>query len=170
MTFSKPCISILSIALFLSSCFKLGGPCEEPIRIYDAGIGITFKNNAGHYLYRERFPIYDVDSLEITDQYGHLLKQYRQQAQIPDSPFFYNEIQLSGIYNDSTDKNVFDAEVCKKIYIRYYHNNVDSIKVCFKAAKRKCGSNFDYFNIYYKDQLLLATRNTVFAQMELINH
>lgn len=73
-----PVFMFLLLLLFTGgvSCFKSGGPCEEPIWASDAYLILTFKDAAGRNLYEQYNPLYSKDSLKITDPDGQEVRQF----------------------------------------------------------------------------------------------
>lgn len=159
---------IFSFPLLLSSCFKKGGPCEEPLNLGLSAVLVTFKNATGEYLYKEINPLYSKDSLKVFDQHNNQLLLLSQFNQIPNTYFKYHEISFGTIYDARTDQSSFNSEICKSYVIQYSYNERDTVQTCFKSKKTKCGSVFDYLKVYHKGRLLDSVQNTVFAQITLI--
>ena len=161
-------VFVFSSPLLLFSCFKKGGPCEEPLNLGLSEVRVTFKNAAGEYLYKEINPPYRKDSLKVFDQNGNTLLLLSQRQQIPDTYFAYNEISFGAIYDARTDQSSFNSEICKSFVIHYGYNERDTVQTCFKSKKTKCGAVFEYLKVYHKGRLLDSVQNTVFAHIILI--
>lgn len=162
-------LSFLSLVLTSASCAKTGGPCEEPLNINESEVVVTFKNQAGDYLYKEINTIYNKDSLKVFDYYGNQLFLLSHLKQIPNTNFSYHVISFGDIYNDQTDKSSFNSELCKDFIIRYYYNRTDTVQTCFKSKETKCGSVFETLKVYHKGQLLTSVTNDAAAHITLIN-
>lgn len=159
---------ILCCSLFLSSCFKKGGPCEETLNLGLSEVLVSFKNAAGEYLYKEINPLSNKDSLKVFDQNGNQLLLLSHFNQIPNTHFKYHEISFGPIYDDRTDQSSFNSELCKIFIVQYSYNERDTVQTCFKSKKTKCGSVFETLKVYHKGQLLDSVQNTVFAHITLI--
>ncbi len=73
----------------------------------------------------------------------------------------YWDLSFGNIYNQTTDANSFNSEICKNYVVKYKYNGTDTIKACFKAKTTECGSVFETLKVYYKGQLVgSVTDNT----------
>lgn len=150
------------------SCIKAGGPCESPLNVNQSEVVVIFKNAAGKYLYEEINPLYNKDSLKVFDQYGNRLTILSKLNQIPNTSMRYFELSFGNLYDNSTDQPAFNSEICKDFFIKYIHNEVDSLNVCFRAKKTKCGSVFETLKVYHNGQLLASTSNDTYSLITLI--
>lgn len=166
-------LSFLLLSIFISLiifCCRQGGPCEEPATIYSSGIAISFKDSTGKYLYAEANPLYNKDSLKIFDPFGNNLPISSVLALVPNSVNRYYVLQFRGIYDETTDAGSFNAELCKSFTVQYKYNERDTLRVCFKSKKTKCGSVFESLKLFNKGQLLATYQNDVFAEITLVKH
>ena len=140
-------ITSLVILLFsYSSCIK-GGRCEEAPNLNNSSIQVILKDKTtGKYLYAEVNPIYNIDSIKIYDENNNELILLKNLNNIPNSPSRYWEVNFGNIYNPQTDANAFNTEVCRNFIVKYTHNQVDTIKTCFKAKNTRCFPIFEYLN------------------------
>lgn len=150
----------ISITLVSSSCRK-GGKCEQAFNVNQSEIVVTFKDAAtGNYLYSQTNPLYNRDSLKVFDPNGNsmvILKALRINST---SYVEYWDLSFGNLYDQSTDANSFNTEICKKYVVKYKYNETDTITVCFKAKKTECGSVFENLNVYHKGQLIGSETNT----------
>lgn len=151
-----------------TACFKSGGPCEEPYFVEDSVLGITFKDASGKYLYSEVSPLYPKDSLKVFNQEGEQLLLFSHLNVIPNSVMRYHEIEFGPLYRKSSDEASFSQEVCKNFIVQYRHTEKDTLSVCFKAEKKKCGSEFETLRVYHKGKELANLSSGVAAQIILI--
>lgn len=159
----SPFVLILfACIIFFAGCIKAGGKCEMALNVRDAAISFTFKDNAtGKYLYPRSNAIYNIDSLKIFDESNNNYTIFKGLSSTHDNPEIYWNISIAGIYNQQTDANAFNGEVCKKFIIKYTYNEIDTIRACFKAKETKCGSQFEYLNVVYKGVLIGSVTNTI---------
>lgn len=163
-----PVFMFLLLLLFTGgvSCFKSGGPCEEPIWASDAYLILTFKDAAGRNLYEQYNPLYSKDSLKITDPDGQEVRQFSHlKYSTPTSA--YHEIGFA-IYKIPADDVSFSREVCKDFVIRYRANETDTLSVCFRSAKRKCGSKLSSLSVSHRGIELLQAENTISGDITVV--
>lgn len=159
---------IINIFCF-SSCGKSGGPCELPYNVNSSEVVVAFKDKAtGNYLYARSNPLYNKDSLKVFDENGNRLIVLSALNQIPNSISQYWDIGFGPLFNFQTDQSSFDAEKCKLFTIKYLHNQTDTVNVCFKAKKTKCGSVFETLKVYHKNILIGSTTNTTGVLVTII--
>lgn len=154
--------TILVCILFCLGCIKAGGRCEMADDVRNSAWAFSFKDNAiGKYLYREFSPLYKIDSLKVYDENNQQLIVNKSLDNIPDSASRYYKVSFWKPYNQQTDAGAFNGEVCRNFIIKYAYNEADTIKACFKAKETKCGSVFEYLNIFYKGELVGSVSNNV---------
>lgn len=144
-----------------SSCIKSEGKCELVSDIYrSSSVQVTFKDGVtGKYLYEDSpFALYNKDSIKIFDENGNRLILLYGTNRDPITAVFYWEINFGNIFNSQTDAASFNTEMCKNYVVKYKYNEIDTIKVCFKAVRTECGALFDPIKAYHKGQLR-ATEN-----------
>ena len=146
-----------------SGCVKTGGNCELPDRVENSSFVFIFKDKStGNYLYTPyTTSIYKIDSLKILDEQNNSYIIRKSSNNVPNSPQTYWDISIAPIYRSQTDAGSFTNEVCKKYFIKYAYNEVDTIKVCFMSKNTKCGSQFSHLNLFYKGDLIGSTSNEV---------
>lgn len=164
----KSFYALLAFVLISNSCGKVGGPCEEPLNVNNSEVVVTFKNEAGDYLYKEINSPYNKDSLRVFDQYGNQLILLSHFDQIPNTSFKYHVISFGDIYEDATDKISFDSQLCKNFIVQYSYNEKDTVQTCFKSKKTECGSVFETLTVFHKGQLLTSVTNDAAAHITLI--
>lgn len=128
-------------------------------------IAVNFKDATGKYLYAELNPTYNKDSLKVFDQQGNSLIILSSLNQIPNTSNRYYVLSFGNIYDQRTDANSFNTELCKDFIVQYKYNEKDTIKACFKSQTTKCGSVFEILKIYYNDQLVETIANNTFANI-----
>ncbi len=150
----------LLFTLIITGCSKTP-KCEEHFNVNQSEIVVAFKDQAtGKYLYSEVNPLYNKDSLKVFEPNGNSFIISSGLNQIPNTSNRYWDLSFGNIYNQSTDANSFDSEICKNYIVKYKHNETDTIKACFKAKKTECGSVFETLKVYYKGQLVGSVTNT----------
>jgi hypothetical protein len=143
-----------------NSC-KSGGKCDLALNVNQSEVVVAFKQaSTGKYLYSEFNPTYNKDSLKVFDPEGNSLIILSSLNQIPNTSSRYWELSFGNIYNTATDGAAFDSYVCKNYLIKYSYKETDTIKVCFKARRTKCGSVFDPLEVYYKSSIVGSATNT----------
>lgn len=162
----------LTTILLSISCNKLCSGYR--VSIESAGLIINFFNTANNeYFYPENKNLspYNIDSLTIRDSKENLLQTDFQLNQDPRNPLKrINVVEEYPIFTDSSDDQAFNKEEIKFLYIKYNYNTLDTLKLIFKAKKQKCGNVFEYLKVYYKDSLLLNSKNTTDAFIITLNH
>lgn len=145
-----------------SSC-KKGGRCEGAYNIKNQSeVVVTFiDQTTGKYLYSEMNPLYDKNSLKVIDPLGNSLIILSDLNQIPNTYHRYYGLSFGNIYNNSTDEISFNSEICKNYIVKYSFNESDTIQVCFKAQKTRCGSKFETIKVYHKGKEVAAEKNTI---------
>lgn len=165
--------SILLITIVLIcgvSCIK-GGRCEGALNVNQSEIVVTFKDQAtGKYLYSEVNPLYNKDSLEVFDPSGNALVILRVLRVNPGTLSKYWDLSFGNLYNQTTDANSFNAEICKGYILKYKYNVIDTIKVCFKAKNTKCGSKFETLKVYHRGATIRMGTNTTGMQVTVIKN
>lgn len=148
--------------IIISSC-KKGRPCEEPYNIKSQSeVVVTFIDKAtGKYLYSEMNPLYDKDSLKVIDPMGNSLVILSALNQIPNTYNRYYVLSFGNIYSNPVDEASFNSETCKNYIVKYSFNESDTIQVCFKAQKTKCGSKFETIKVYQNGQEVGSETNTI---------
>lgn len=155
------------VILQASSC-KKGGKCEEALNVNQSSIEVIFKDqNSGKYLYSEVNPLYNKDSLKIFDPLGNSLVLLTSLSTIPGTSSRYWRINFGNVYNQQTDANSFDIEICKYFVVKYSYNESDTIKTCFKSIKTECGSVFETLKVFNKDLLLVTVNNETFTEITI---
>lgn len=147
----------LLITLFVLSCGKKGGECEEAIdATRTSEIVILFKDKVtGRYLYSELNPMYSKENLQITDLNGNkfaLLSFLRSAPDNNNQGVYY--ISFGAIYNSQTDFVAFDREICKTFLVNYNSDEVDTLETCFRLMKTRCGAVFSPIKVYKNGCLL----------------
>jgi hypothetical protein len=161
------------IAIFLlNSCIK---PCiESRLSIEGAGLVVNFFNTGNNeYFYPENTSLspYKIDSLRVKDSKENLLRTDYQLNLDPRNPLTkFNVVDIYPIFITTDDQAAYDREQTKFIYIKYNYNTFDTLKLVFKARKEKCGNNFEYLKIYYKNILLLENHNNLGPFVFTLNH
>lgn len=144
-----------------SSC-KKGGRCEGAYNIKNQSeVVVTFiDETTGKYLYSEMNPMYDKDSLKVFDPLGNslvILKKLR----INSATFAeYWDLSFGNVYDDRIDEASFNSEICKNYIVKYSFNESDTLQVCFKAQKTKCGSRFESLKVIQNGQEVGYGTNT----------
>jgi len=151
------------LLLSLTSCKKSKPPCEGAFNIKtQSEVVVTFiDKTTGKYLYSETNPMYDKDSLKVFDNTGNSLIILSALNQIPNTYNRYYVLSFGNIYNELTDEDSFNSEICKDYIIKYSVNEPDTIQVCFKSEKTQCGSKFDTIKVYHDGQEVGFATNTI---------
>lgn len=147
---------ILFICLLtgFEACRK-GGPCEEPLFVTNSGLTIDFiEESSGKYMYEEFFPLYDIDSLKITDEEGDSYDIDESYKLVPGSIVSFTQASFGPLFIRGKDENSFDEKIEKQYYIQYKVGDMDTIIVKYKSEKTKCGSHFDPLEVYQRGFLL----------------
>ena len=154
-------VTLISLSIFGYGCRK-GGRCETPLNVNQSEAVVTFKDiNSGNYLYREVGPVYNIDSLKILDENNQSLILLKDLDLIPNSSSRYWSVSFGPIYNTQTDAESFNSELCKDYVVKYSYNETDTLKICFKSKKTRCGSVFETLKVYQKEKLIgTETNNT----------
>lgn len=144
------------------SC-KKGGACEGAYNIKNQSeVVVTFIDQAtGRYLYSEMNPLYNKDSLKVIDPLGNSLVILSALNQIPNTYERYFVLSFGNIYDSRTDEASFNSEICKDYIVKYTSSESDTIHVCFKAQKTKCGSKFETIKVYQNNQQIGSAKNTI---------
>ena len=155
-----------------SRCVKRSdGDCDLPPNVNRSSINITFIDSlSGKYLYAESNPVYNVDSLKIFDPIGNSLFLLKSSNNIPNSSLAYWVINFGNLYEQQTDANSFNAEICKNFLVKYSYNLSDTIQVCFKSKSIKCGSVFETLKVYHKGHLLTTVTEDTFAEITIFKN
>ncbi len=152
---------IVTFAISYSSCKKSGGECEEPLDIRQSEVNIIFiDSGSSKYIYTQINPLLNKDSLKVFDPSGNSLIILKSLSVEPTPP--YNEfwkLSFGNIYDQRTNTNAFNTEICKEFIVQYQHNDWDTITTCFKAQKTECGSVFESLKVFYKGKLLATENN-----------
>lgn len=162
---SKLILMAISLLLCFSfiSCRK-HGRCEEPIMVEQSIVNVTFiDKNTGKYLYSEVNPLYNKDSLKVFDPSGNSLVILKAKRINTTSLKEYWDLSFGKIYNPLTDQPSYTSEICKDYTIQYSDNEKDSVTVCFKSKKTKCGSVFETLKIYHQGELIGYETNKTYA-------
>lgn len=159
---------LLTMITGSAACFKAGGPCEEPNFVENSEVGVTYKDASGNYLYAEINPLYPKDSLKVFGQDGEQLILLSHLNMIPNSYMRYHEISFGPLYKKPDDESSFSQEICKNFIVQYRHNERDTLSVCFKAEKMRCGSEFETLRVYHKGKELANVSGEVAAHISLI--
>lgn len=163
------------LALFTATLLcECGKPCFETRGIEGAGLTITFFHIANNeYFYPENTNLspFNIDSLQVKDSKGNLLRNPSSLDQDPLNPLkrFYM-VSIYPIFMPIDDQAAFETEQTKYIYIKYNHNTFDTLKIVFKARKEKCINNFEYVKAYYKNTLLAESYNKPQGLLFKLNH
>ena len=152
--------------LIFASCHKTP-KCELPKNVSQSEIIVIFKDKTGRYLYEENNALYDKDSLKVFDPSGNSLVILKSLDNIPNSSLRYWRLSFGNIFNQQTDANSFNTEICKNYIIKYTYDESDTLQVCFKSKKTECGSVFETLNIYQRKQLLAAINNETYAEIAI---
>ncbi len=146
---------LIFLILIFSSCRK-GGKCEEAFDISRASeVVVTFKDAVtGKYLYEVISPLYNKDSLKVFDEGANSLIILKKTNTDINTNIQYWNLSFGNIYNSRTDASSFNSEVCRNFIVKYTYNEIDTLKVCFKARKTDCGSVFDPIKVFHKGQLI----------------
>jgi hypothetical protein len=153
-------IFVLHFLLQSSSCRK-GGKCEEALDVVQSGLICIFKNASGSYLYTEANPIYNKDSLIISDETGRKLSIVPQLQLIPNTSSRYWQFDFGPLFIPLLDADSFNKEVCRNYYIRYKYNESDTLKICFIAQKTDCGSIFKSLKVFSKTGSLITEASNI---------
>lgn len=158
VVFLLTCCAIVT----LTSC-KKGGRCEGAYNIKNQSeVVVTFiDKTSGKYLYSEMNPLYDKDSLKVFDSFGNKLVILSALNQIPNTNNRYFVLSFGNIYNNPTDETSFNSEICKNYIVKYSFNESDTIQVCFKAQKTRCGSKFETIKVIQNGQEVGSETNTI---------
>lgn len=164
------CLSYYLLILIFASCVKTRR-CELPLNVNQSAISIIFKDSvSGKYIYTENNSLYNKDSIKIFDPQGTSLFLLFAHNQLPDAPVTFWIINFGNIYNQQTDKNSFNNEICKNYIISYTSHEFDTLKVCFKSKETKCGSVFESLKVYYKNQLISTTKNNTGSTITILKN
>lgn len=146
----------------ISSC-KKGQKCHGVYNIKNQSeVVVTFiDKTSGKYLYSEMNPLYDKDSLKVFDSFGNKLVILSALNQIPNTNNRYYVLSFGNIYNNPTDETSFNSEICKNYIVKYSFNESDTIQVCFKAQKTRCGSKFETIKVIQNGQEIGSETNTI---------
>lgn len=162
-------LSFLCILIF-ESCIKTP-QCELPLNVNQSAINVIFKDSAsGKYLYTENNSLYNKDSIKIFDPQGTSLFLLFAHNQLPDAPVTFWIINFGNIYNPNTDENSFNSEICKDYIISYTIHESDTLRVCFKSKKTRCGSVFETLKVYYKMKLISTTKNNTGSTITILKN
>jgi hypothetical protein len=170
----KPKI-IISVTVFLFlSCTK-PFVCEETERLEDSFLLIDpYHTTLGNYFYPEdefRSP-YKKDSLKVFNEDGKKFELVRFLLNSdPANPLnrIYT-ISVAPAFIIPDDKDAFESEKTRNIYLKYNHNTSDTLTLVFKAYKTKCkGSLYEYLKIYHRNQLIYSVTKNTYAEFKL-NH
>ncbi len=154
--------------MIFPSCHKTP-KCESPRNVNQSSINVTFKDQiTGKYLYTENNSLYNKDSIKIFDPGGNSLFLLFSQNQLNGSPTAFWVVNFGNIYDQQTDANSFDTEICKNYIIKYYYNESDTLQVCFKSKKTECGSVFETLKIYQRGKLLYSAKNTTDTEITIL--
>lgn len=146
--------------LIFTECHKTPR-CELPRNVNQSSISVIFKDSlSGKYLYTENNSLYNKDSIKIFDPGGNSLFLLFDKNQLNGTPTEFWLINFGNIYDQQTDANSFNTEICKNYIIKYYYNESDTLQVCFKSKKTECGSVFETLKIYQRGKLLDSAKNT----------
>lgn len=155
-------IFLLSTTITITSC-KSGGPCEGAYNIKNQSeVVVTFIDKAtGRYLYSETNPLCNKDSLKVFDGSGKSLVILSALNQIPNTYDRYYVLSFGNIYSNLTDETSFNSEICKDYIVKYSNAESDTVQVCFKAQKTKCGSKFETIKVFHAGQQVGSATNAV---------
>lgn len=156
--------------IIFANCHKTPR-CESPKNISQSEIVVIFKDKTtGRYLYEENNALYNKDSLKVFDTSGNSLVILKSLYNIPNSSLRYWRLSFGNIFNQQTDANSFNTEICKNYILKYTYDESDTLQVCFKSKKTECGSVFETLNIYQRKQLLAAINNETYAEITIIKN
>lgn len=163
---------MLLLLLSAATCKKIKPPCEEPFNIKtQSEVVVTFIDRAtGKYLYSEMNPLYDKDSLKVIDPTGNSLIILSALNQIPNTYNRYYVLSFGNIYNNITDENSFNSEICKNYIVKYSFNESDTIQVCFRSQKTKCGSKFETIKVIHDGQQVGIATNTIGISVTILKN
>jgi hypothetical protein len=165
-----PCLSYYLLIVIFVSCVKTPN-CELPLNVNQSAINIIFKDSvSGKYLYTEDYSLYNKDSIKIFDPQGTSLFLLFAHNQLPDAPVTFWIINFGNIYDQRTDEISFNNEICKDYIISYNSQESDTLKVCFKSKKTKCGSVFETLKVYYKMKLISTTKNNTGSTITILKN
>lgn len=170
-TMKKTTVSFLFLfILIFTECHKIQ-KCESPRNVNQSSINVTFKDQiTGKYLYTENNSLYNKDSIKIFDPEGNSLFLLFSQNQLNGTPTAFWVINFGNIYDQQTDANSFNTEICKNYIVKYYYNESDTLHVCFKSKKTGCGSVFETLKIYQREKLLDSVENTTDTEITIIKN
>ena len=154
--------------IFALSC-KKKNECEEPEFITNSGLTISFvTKSTGKYLYAEVSPIYNIDTLKVLNSNGIELRLLKSLQTIPNSFSNYYRVDFGPLYSQNLDQESFNNEICRNFFIKYKHNEIDTLNVCFKSVNKVCGSVFSTLKVYYKNQQILNEINVTGSELTLL--
>ena len=161
-------IFFLSLTLF--SCRK---PCIHVKGLNSSSMAITFFNsrdNEYFYLLHEQLSPFKRDSLKVSSSDGFTLRHVFGLNQSPANPLktFY----VAGIaptFDTQSDKDAFDREKTKYLYIQYNHNTFDTLQLVFKAKKTDCADEYEYLKVYHRNKLIASVTNDYQIEF-MLNH
>lgn len=166
----KKVLITLTIVVFI--CFiscKKKKECEEPPFITNSSLTISFIDKVtGKYLYSEVAPSYNIDSLKVLNNAGVELVLLKSLQTIPNSFSTFHRIDFGPLFDQNLDQESFNNQICRKFFIKYKHNETDTLNVCFKSTNLVCGSVFSTLKVYYKNQLILDKTNVDGSELNLL--
>jgi hypothetical protein len=154
-----------------NSCIK---PCIEAKGLFSTGMTITFfqiGNNEYFYPEDEWLSPYKKDSLKVTDSDGFDLRIASSLNQSPTNRLkrFY-VVGIAPVFDVQLDRNAFQVERTKYLYINYDYKTSDTLKLIFKAKKTKCADVYEYMKIYHRNLLIHSVENTASGLVFTLNH
>ena len=162
------CILIGAYVFVAASCIKKGGRCEEVPTIENSSITLHITDSAtGEYIYQEFQSPYNKDSFKVRDPQGNDLLILSLLDKIPGTLNNYYYMDFGPLFDTGLDEDSFERDVCKKYIIYYSANETDSLDICFRSRKEKCGAVFSSLKVYHHDQLISSLRDSISAHIFL---
>ncbi len=153
--------TFIFVLLYSVIGFRCVKPCHHVKGLASASLTVNFFHQSNNeYFYPSDYwtSPFSKDSLMISDSQGYILRHSYSLNESPVNPLkkFY-VIGLGPIFDIQLDKNAFNVESTKFIYIKYNHNTSDTLKLVFKAKKTECADAYDYLKVYRQNNLIAST-------------
>jgi hypothetical protein len=150
--------------LLILTCSTLGASCVKTCHhvkgLSSAGMTVTMFhafNNEYFYPQDEWRSPFRKDSLMISDSQGFTLRQSFSLKSEPINPLnAYYVVGFAPIFDIQLDKDAFNVESTKFIYIKYSYNTSDTLKMVFKTKKTKCADAYEYLKVYHRNHLIAS--------------
>ena len=163
MSVMKNSIIFILLSFIIITCFctcsKSTGDCELVFTVENAsGLLFEIKDSTKNKYVFDRFsPVFKVDSFEIRDNQGASHTIFRELAGDITKLEDYYAVETFGIYNPEFDTKLLIDTIKKDLYLIYKKGVIDTISISYKAHSSKCGSEFSFLKVVYKNKIISNT-------------